>query len=98
RQCSTLSLHDALPILALKTTYLNDVRFDLRPGKAGVAYITDSSLKGQNGIIVVDLATGKSRRRLHAHASTLPDRDFLPLVEGRPDRKSTRLNSSHDQI
>jgi len=70
--------------VALKTTYLNDVRFDLRQGKAGVAYITDSSLKGQNGIIVVDLATGKSHRRLHAHPSTLPDKDFLPLVEGQP--------------
>src|SRR5205085_5953124 len=34
--------------VALKTTYLNDVRFDLRRGKAGVAYITDSSLKGPN--------------------------------------------------
>src|SRR5262249_21438895 len=29
--------------VALKTTYLNDVRFDLRRGKAGMAFITDSS-------------------------------------------------------
>lgn len=31
------------PDVALATTYLNNVRFDLRPGKDGVAYITDSS-------------------------------------------------------
>ena len=70
--------------VALETTYLNDVRFDLRRGKAGVAYITDSSLNGPNGIIVVDLATGKSWRRLHDHPSTKADKKFLPIVEGRP--------------
>jgi sugar lactone lactonase YvrE len=70
--------------VALESTYLNDIRFDLRRGEAGVAYITDSSLQGANGIIVVDLGTGKARRRLHGHASSLPDKDFLPLVEGRP--------------
>ncbi len=70
--------------VALKTTYLNDVRFDLRRGKAGVAYITDSSLKGPNGLIVVDLASGQSRRRLNDHPSTKADKNFLPIVEGRP--------------
>jgi len=70
--------------VARKTTYLNDVRFDLRRGKAGVAYITDSSLQGPNGLIVVDLATGKSWRRLENHPSTRADKNFLPIVEGRP--------------
>jgi sugar lactone lactonase YvrE len=70
--------------VALPTTYLNDVRFDLRRGKEGMAFITDSSDKGPNGIIVVDLATGKSWRRLHNHPSTRPERGFLPLVEGKP--------------
>jgi sugar lactone lactonase YvrE len=70
--------------VALETTYLNDVRFDLRRGKAGVAYITDSSVKGPNGIIVVDLATGRSVRRLHDHPSTKAVKKFLPIVEGRP--------------
>ena len=41
--------------VALSTTYLNDVRFDLRRGKEGMAFITDSAQKGPNGIIVVDL-------------------------------------------
>src|SRR5207248_1407823 len=72
------------PEVALKTTYLNDVRFDLRKGKAGVAYITDSSGQGPNGILVVDLATGRSRRRLHDHPSTKADKNFQPIVEGRP--------------
>lgn len=72
------------PEAALQTTYLNDIRFDLRQGAGGVAYITDSSLKGPNGIIVVDLETGKSRRRLNDHPSTKPVKNFLPVVEGRP--------------
>jgi sugar lactone lactonase YvrE len=69
------------PDVALPTTYLNDVRFDLR---RNVAYITDSSDQGPNGIIVVDLAGGQAWRRLHDHPSTkavLPP-DFLPVVEG----------------
>lgn len=72
--------------VALSTTYLNDVRFDLRRGKEGVAFITDSAQKGPNGIIVVDLASGESWRRLHDHPSTKTEdlRNFLPIVEGRP--------------
>jgi sugar lactone lactonase YvrE len=72
------------PEVALKTTYLNDIRFDLRKGKGGVAYITDSSGNGPNGIVVVDLDSGKSYRRLNDHASTKAVKDFLPVVEGRP--------------
>lgn len=70
--------------VALPTSYLNDVRFDLRRGKAGMAFITDSSDKGPNGIIVVDLATGKSWRRLNDHPSTKAEPNFLPSVEGQP--------------
>ncbi|VTR91626.1 Major royal jelly protein OS=[Oscillatoria] sp. PCC 6506 GN=OSCI_3800088 PE=4 SV=1: MRJP [Gemmata massiliana] len=72
------------PDVALPTTYLNDIRFDLRKGKAGVAFITDSAQKGPNGIIVVDLDSGKSRRRLNDHPSTKAAKNFLPIVEGRP--------------
>ena len=72
--------------IVLPTTYLNDVRFDLRRGEEGVAYITDSAQNGPNGIIVVDLATSTSRRRLHDHPSTRPEhlKNFLPMVEGKP--------------
>ncbi len=45
---------------ALDTTYLNDIRFDLRRGEAGTAFITDSSDGGANGIVVVDLALGEA--------------------------------------
>jgi sugar lactone lactonase YvrE len=72
--------------VALATTYLNDVRFDLRRGSEGMAFITDSAQKGPNGIIVVDLSSGRSWRRLHDHPSTKAEdlQTFLPIVEGRP--------------
>jgi len=72
--------------VALPTTYLNDVRFDLRRGSEGMAFLTDSSDSGPNGLIVVDLASGESWRRLHDHPSTKaePLETFLPTVEGRP--------------
>ena len=72
--------------VALPTTYLNDVRFDLRRSDEGVAFITDSSDRGPNGIIMVDLASGESWRRLHDHPTTKAEQppDFLPVVEGRP--------------
>ncbi|HTH21655.1 MAG TPA: L-dopachrome tautomerase-related protein, partial [Nitrososphaeraceae archaeon] len=72
--------------VAFPTTYLNDVRFDLRLGREGMAFITDSSKNGPNGIIVVDLASGVSWRRLHDHPSTKAEdlQNFLPIVEGRP--------------
>ncbi|MFC3692632.1 L-dopachrome tautomerase-related protein [Chenggangzhangella methanolivorans] len=68
--------------VALATTYVNDVRFDLRNGD-GVAYITDSSVSGPGGIIVVDLGTGRAVRRLTGHPSTSPDPLFKPVVDGR---------------
>ena len=70
------------PDVALTTTYLNDVRFDLHRGAEGMAFITDSSVAGPNGVIVVDLASSKSWRRLHDHPSTKPDPRFVPVVEG----------------
>lgn len=70
--------------VALKTSYLNDVRFDLRRGKAGMAFITDSAGNGPNGLVVVDLNSGKSWRRLDNHPSTRAAKNFLPVVEGKP--------------
>lgn len=69
--------------VALPTSYLNDVRFDLERGEQGMAFITDSSKQGPNGIVVVDLASGRSWRRLNDHPSTRPEKDFAPIVEGR---------------
>lgn len=74
------------PDVALPTSYLNDVRFDLRRGEGGFAFITDSTEQGPNGLVIVDLATGQSWRRLHAHPSvTAAGLDtYRPFVEGRP--------------
>jgi sugar lactone lactonase YvrE len=73
------------PDVALPTTYLNDIRFDLRHGDGGFAYITDSSDQGPNGIIVVDLAAARAWRRLHDHPSTkaVPLSEMVPMAEGR---------------
>lgn len=68
--------------VVLPTTYLNDVRFDFRAGKAGTAYITDSSSKGPGAIIVLDLESGTAFRRLNGAQATSPDPLFLPKVEG----------------
>lgn len=70
------------PEVVLPTTYVNDVRFDLRQGSAGIAHITDSSTSGPGGIITVDLASGEAWRHLTGHASTAPDPAFVPVVEG----------------
>jgi len=92
------------PEVALATSYLNDVRFDLRRGSAGLAYITDSSMYGPNGIIGVDLDTGHSWRRLHDHPSTKAVWGFLPFVEGQPlmnrvpGRPASHIRSGADGI
>ncbi len=91
------------PDVALTDTYLNDVRFDLKKGKAGFAFITDSSGKNP-GIIVVDLASGKSWRKLTKHESTMPVSDFISLVEGSPmmnrpaDRQASPVQVGADGI
>ena len=72
----------------LPTTYINDVRFDLRQGREGIAYITDSSIRGPGGILVVDIESGSSWRKLSGHRSTSPDPAFIPIVEG--DRLAVR--------
>ena len=66
--------------------YTNDVRFDLRPsvtasGK-GVAYTTDSSQEGRNGIVNVDLGTGDSWRHLDCTRYVRPETGFLPVIWG----------------
>ncbi len=84
------------PTIAGPTSYLNDVRFDLRYGtpvidKAysldrlhGIAYITDSSEKGPTGFIIVDLRTGQAWRKLDNVASVSAEPGFLMFANGRP--------------
>jgi FKBP-type peptidyl-prolyl cis-trans isomerase len=67
--------------VAKSTTYLNDVRVDV--GR-NLAYITDSGVKGTNAIIVVDLKSGRSWRKLEGHPSVEEESSFVPVVEGKP--------------
>ena len=46
--------------VAYPDSYINDIRIDLRPNLSGssgqgIAYITDSSQQGRNGIIIIDI-------------------------------------------
>lgn len=90
--------------VVLPTTYLNDVRLDFRVGSAGYAYITDSSIHGPGAIIVLDLASGMSFRRLDGQFSTNPQPGFLPKVEGQvlmnrpPDAAPSPWNVAADGI
>lgn len=77
--------------IAGPTSYMNDVRFDLRIGSPagadgihGIAYITDSSEKGPTGFVVVDLATGQAWRKLDDIDAVKPEPGFLMFAEGRP--------------
>jgi sugar lactone lactonase YvrE len=71
--------HEAAPTNAL----LNDVQFDLNRGPEGTAYITDASDEGRNALLVVDLASGKTMRRLDGDRLVKAERNFKPDVEGR---------------
>ncbi len=50
----------------------------------GIAYITDSSNEGRNGIVIVDLATGESWRHLDNTAEVRAEPRFLTFVWGEP--------------
>ena len=58
--------------VCLPTSYLNDLVIDYARGKAGYAYISDAGTNGPNGIVVVDLDSGKSWRRLSGDSSVRP--------------------------
>lgn len=71
-------------------SYLNDVRFDRRSnlsgisGGRGVAYITDSSVEGRNGLVIVDIGTGKSWRHLDNSPTVHAINGTVPFVYGAP--------------
>jgi sugar lactone lactonase YvrE len=73
--------------IAPPASYLNDVRVDIAKK---VAYITDSGL---GALIVVDLATGESRRLLAGHHSTKSE-DIVLTVGG----KAWRVNGQAPKI
>ncbi len=55
--------------VCLPTSYFNDIVIDYARGKTGYGFISDSGSAGPNGIIVVDLDSGRSWRRLSGHRS-----------------------------
>lgn len=55
--------------VCLPTSYFNDLVIDYNRGKAGTAYISDSGASGPNGIVIVDLDSGASHRRLSGRRS-----------------------------
>lgn len=70
-------------------SYLNDLRFDLRPNVTGtsgkgIAYLVDSSNEGRPGFIMVDLGTGESWRRLTQDKSVLRGQQDVPSYQGHP--------------
>lgn len=70
--------------IAGPTAFLNDVVVDLTRGKEGMAFLTDASAEGPNGLVVVDLASGRATRRLNDHASTKADPNLVLNVHGQP--------------
>jgi len=76
------------PTVHYPDSYLNDLRFDMRPNVTtsggGIAYLVDSSNEGRNGFIMVDLATGESWRQLSQHPSVLRVNEDVPSYNGIP--------------
>jgi hypothetical protein len=76
------------PTVHYPDSYMNDLRFDLRPNATqsggGIAYIVDSSNEGRTGFIMIDLGTGESWRQLSQHASTQAGSEDVPSYQGIP--------------
>lgn len=64
--------------------HLNDLRVDLKHGKKGMAYVTNSSFGTTPSLLVVDLATGQSREVLANHYSTAIQEGYMAFLEGEP--------------
>ncbi|CAF9939746.1 MAG: hypothetical protein HETSPECPRED_001878 [Heterodermia speciosa] len=75
------------PNVVYPDSYINDVRFDLRRNVSGtsgqgVAYMTDSSPEGRNGIITIDLGTSESWRHLDNTLQVTSEPGFVPIIWG----------------
>ncbi|KIV77490.1 hypothetical protein PV11_09280 [Exophiala sideris] len=74
------------PTVAYPLSYINDVRIDLRPNVSasgqGVAYITDSSQMGTNGLIIVDLGANEAWRHLDNSPTVRATRQHFKEVWG----------------
>src|SRR5206468_9457823 len=90
----TLSLHDALPILSPGSIQGSQCRPKVHCDRRGTHHcgsIHDPVIpRGEFGVSRV-FGKKSERRKARRHSCT-------GCGENSPDRKSTRLNSSHDQI
>src|SRR5206468_9261357 len=94
---STLSLHDALPICRdLGAAARLAEHQDPRGVAAEVADVVADPLEGQDQIQLARVAAVR-KSWIEPREVQISER-IQPVVDSDRDRKSTRLNSSHDQI
>ena len=75
-------------------SHVNDVRIDMTHGKAGTAFITDTSTSIHPALITVDLASGKQRRILADTRPVMPETGFVAVMDGR----AAKYNAEHPQM
>jgi sugar lactone lactonase YvrE len=68
----------------LPKSHMNDLRIDLTHGEKGTAFVTDSSFGDEPALVVVDLASGKSRRIFEHSRFTSNDTHFFTYLERVP--------------
>jgi len=71
------------PILSDDAHY-NDLRVDLTHGSKGTVYIANSGFGEYYSLLVIDIASGKTREVLVNHYSTSPESGFMAFLEGKP--------------
>ena len=71
------------PVL-LPVSHMNDLRIDLTHGSEGTAFVTDSSFGTEPALVVVDLASGRSRRIFAGKPFVAIDNKFMTFLEFQP--------------
>lgn len=85
--CSTRKILHTLvipkPVLSDDSHY-NDLRVDLSHGEKGTVYIANSGFGEHYSLVIIDIASGKTREVLLNHYSTSPEAGFTGFLEGKP--------------
>src|SRR5690606_39808047 len=92
----TTSLHDALPILGINSTKMGDIKTDGYNFAPAVGYFLTENIALEGGIAINKQTISMD---FEGEAMDVEAKGFAVAVAGKyyftPDRKSTRLNSSH---
>ncbi|MFT4155649.1 L-dopachrome tautomerase-related protein [Parafilimonas sp.] len=64
--------------------HYNDLRVDLTHGAKGTVYIANSGFGERYSLVVIDVASGKTREVLLNQPSTSPESKFMAFLEGKP--------------